>query len=89
MPVGKRIRITESRKRADVEVEVTANGTFTHNITAGKHSGGQFQHHRHGAGIWAIGTPGDEFVSVIKGDPHLTTGVWPLISKTIDLGTLT
>ena len=50
VPVGKRVRITENRSRADGSVEVTANGSFTHTVTAGKHSGGRFVHK--GRGHW-------------------------------------
>ena len=40
---GKRARITETRQRADGEVEITANGHFVvSKIAAGEHSGGKF-----------------------------------------------
>ena len=40
---GKRARITETRMRADGEVEITANGHFViSKIAAGLHSGGKF-----------------------------------------------
>ena len=42
VPVGKRVRITENRSRADTQQEVTARGDFTFGIAAGKHSGGKF-----------------------------------------------
>ena len=42
VPVGKRVRITENRSRADTQQEVTARGDFTFGIAAGKHSGGRF-----------------------------------------------
>ena len=45
VPVGKRVRISETRTRADVEVEVTADGKFNHVTKVGHHSGGKFVHH--------------------------------------------
>ena len=45
VPIVKRVRITETRTRADVEVEVTADGKFNHVTKIGHHSGGKFVHH--------------------------------------------
>ena len=42
VPVGKRVRITQTRARTDGEIEVVAHGQFTHGLTVGKHSGGKF-----------------------------------------------
>ena len=39
---GKRIRITETRERADGEIDAWANGKFTYSIAVGEHSGGKF-----------------------------------------------
>ena len=42
VPKGKRIRVTETRARANGQIPVTAYGTFTHGIAAGKHVGGKY-----------------------------------------------
>lgn len=42
VPVGKRVRVTETRARADGDIDVTAEGRFKYKIAAGKHSGGRF-----------------------------------------------
>ena len=41
VPIAKRVRITETRTRADVEVSVTADGKFNHVTKIGHHSGGK------------------------------------------------
>ena len=43
VPAGKRVKITETRTRSDVEIPVTAQGTFTHTLGIGKHSGGDWK----------------------------------------------
>ena len=46
---GKRARITETRQRADGDVEISAEGHFVvSRVSAGKHSGGQFVGHHNG-----------------------------------------
>ena len=63
VPVGKRVKITETRERADGEIDVTAHGKFVFSLYVGKHSGGHFvsNGHVHWSG-W------QQFVDVIRGD---------------------
>ena len=42
VPVGKRVKITETRARADGTIDMMASGKFIHGIVMGKHSGGRF-----------------------------------------------
>ena len=62
VPIAKRVRITETRTRADVEVDVTADGKFNHVIKIGHHSGGKFVHH--GYAKWDTF---QDFVDVVEG----------------------
>ena len=57
VPVGKRVRIRETRTKADGEVPVTASGKFNFALTIGKHSGGHFTSsaHHHGRGSGQVG----------------------------------
>ena len=66
VPTGKRVRITEMRKRADVSQEISANGTFTHTVTAGKMSHGHWQSGPHHRGIVSFES-WQQFVDVVKG----------------------
>ena len=42
VPVGKRVRIIETRERADGEIDVTAKGKFNHQVTVGRYHHGRF-----------------------------------------------
>ena len=59
---GKRVRITETRTRADVEVEVSAQGKFNHVTKIGLHSGGHFKH-----GHYAQWNTFQDFRDVVQG----------------------
>ena len=63
VPVGKRVRIIETRERADGFIEMTAQGKFTHRLDVGKHSGGHFvgRHNGH----WPSW---NDFCDVVRGD---------------------
>lgn len=63
VPVGKRVRITETRERADGFIEVTAHGKFVHRLDVGKHSGGGW-HGGHN-GHW---DSWNDFCDVVKGE---------------------
>ena len=64
VPVGKRVRITETRTRADVVQDVTGHGDFTFSLQVGKHSGGKFVGgHNRG---WAKWDSWQQFVDVVK-----------------------
>ena len=66
VPVGKRVRITETRSRSDVEIPVTAVGQFNHTLGIGKHSGG---HWKGGAGRgYGWWKSWEDFVECVKGD---------------------
>ena len=53
VPPGKSAQITETRTRSDVEIPVTAQGTFTHTLGIGKHSGGRWKGESgQGYGFW-------------------------------------
>ena len=66
VPVGKRVRITETRSRADVEIPVTAHGKFTHTLGLGKHSGGDWKGKpSQGYGWWPSWA---DFVDCVRGD---------------------
>lgn len=65
VPVGKRVRITETRLRADGSTPITAIGQFNFALTVGKHSGGEFKSHgsnHRGLGRWGSW---QEFVDVV------------------------
>ena len=65
VPVGARVRITETRARADVEIPVTAVGQFHHTLGIGKHSGGDWKGGAgRGYGWWSSW---DQFVSCVRG----------------------
>ena len=65
IPMGKRVRLTETRTRGDSEIQVTAIGQFTHTLGIGKHSGGQFiGGHGRGYGWWSSW---DDFVACVQG----------------------
>ena len=65
VPAGKRVRITETRTRSDVDIPVTAQGTFTHTLGIGKHSGGDWQGKPgEGHGWWSSW---DDFVQCVDG----------------------
>ena len=59
---GKRVNIVETRTRADVEVDVTADGKFKHVIKIGLHSGGHFKH-----GNYVQWNTFQEFVDAVEG----------------------
>ena len=66
VPAGKRVRITETRTRSDVEIPVTAQGTFTHTIGMGKHSGGDWKGKSgEGYGWWPSW---NDFSQCVRGD---------------------
>ena len=66
VPVGTRVRITETRARSDVEIPVTAVGQFSHTLGIGKHSGGDWRGGSgRGYGWWGSW---DNFVACVKGD---------------------
>ena len=66
IPIGKRVRITETRSRSDVSIPVTAVGQFHHTIGIGKHSGGDWKGGAgRGYGWWASW---DEFKECVRGD---------------------
>ena len=65
VPAGKRVRITETRTRSDVDIPVTAQGTFTHTLGIGKHSGGDWKGKPgEGHGLWSSW---DDFVRCVDG----------------------
>ena len=65
VPAGRRVRITETRTRSDVDIPVTAQGTFTHTLGIGKHSGGDWQGKPgEGHGYWSSW---DNFVQCVDG----------------------
>ena len=66
VPVGARVRITETRARSDVEIPVTAVGQFNHTLGIGKHSGGDWKGGAgRGYGWWGSW---QDFVECVKGD---------------------
>ena len=66
VPAGKRVRITETRTRSDVEIPVTALGSFNHTLGIGKHSGGDWKGRGgEGHGWWSSW---DDFVQCVDGD---------------------
>ena len=67
VPVGKRVRITENRSRADTQQEVTARGDFTFAIACGKHSGGKFRGH-HGRTVVGRWDSWSEFCDAVRGE---------------------
>ena len=65
IPAGKRVRITETRTRSDVDIPVTAQGTFTHTLGIGKHSGGDWKGKSgEGHGWWSSW---EDFVQCVDG----------------------
>ena len=65
VPAGKRVRITETRTRSDVVIPVKAQGTFTHTLGVGKHSGGHWKgQDGRGHGWWGSF---DDFASCVRG----------------------
>ena len=66
VPVGKRVRITETRTRADVVQEVRGLGQFSFVLQLGKHSGGHFKGGRDRG--WAQWDSWQQFVDVVKGE---------------------
>ena len=66
VPKGKRVRIVETREKADVSLDVTAHGKFSFLLTVGKHSGGKFVGHQ-GRGFVSWDSWQD-FVDVISGN---------------------
>ena len=65
IPAGKRVRITETRTRSDVEIPVKAQGTFTHTLGIGKHSGGDWKGKSgEGHGLWSSW---DDFKECVEG----------------------
>ena len=66
VPVGKRVRIVETRTRSNVEIPVTATGKFSHTLALGKHSGGKFRGgHGRGYGSWSSF---EDFASCVRGE---------------------
>ena len=66
VPNGKRVRITEVRTRADVEIPVNAVGQFDHTLAIGKHSGGSWKGGSgRGFGWWGSW---QDFAECVKGD---------------------
>ena len=69
VPVGKRVKITETRQRADTELEATSNANFTFNLHVGQHDH-RWNHGwrgKHGRNHFEWNS-WDDFVDVIKGD---------------------
>ena len=68
VPVGKRVLITETRQRADTELEVTSNAVFTHQLHVGQHdhrwNHGWKGHRGRGNFFWETW---DDFVEVLHG----------------------
>ena len=60
---GKRVKIVETRHRADTTQEVTSTGLFNFGIAIGKHSGGKFVGHHNG--YW---DSWQQFTDVVRGD---------------------
>ena len=66
VPVGKRVRITETRTRADVIQDVTARGDFNFGIRLGKFKHGGWQGGRDRG--WVDWDSWQQFCDVIRGD---------------------
>ena len=66
VPVGKKVIITETRARANGEIDMTANGKFTFRIAVGKHSGGKFV-----GGHNAYWNSWQDYVDAVRGDAPL------------------
>ena len=68
VPIGKRVLITETRKRADTELEVTSNALFSHNLHVGQHdhrwNRGWKGHRGRNNFAWPTW---DDFVEVLRG----------------------
>ena len=85
---GTRARITETRKRADGEVEITADGRFVvSRVSVGKHSGGKFVggHNGHWNSLEDLldAASGDAPSNIALGDSFRHRRIGPLGSRAV------